>query len=175
MKNKMIHIQMCMITRGLCFVFLVLVVLGCFAGCGSMAIDRMIAAADKGLVAAEQNDQMLVESLQKQIHTEIQLLNKGLDRDIDLVASGQLKQSDGEMVMLDAEWVKQMRIGYYLALESKYKQLQELERKHIQIQGNLKTVRNLMQESRDLNTGYLSSFRKARNLLDQSEKTIASE
>ncbi|MBN1124699.1 MAG: hypothetical protein JXA82_06815 [Sedimentisphaerales bacterium] len=175
MKTKMFFIRTGAVTRRLCLVFLVAILLGCLAGCGSMAIDRMMAAAEKGLAAAEKNDQMLVESLQKQIQTEIQLLNKGLDRDIDLVASGQLKQSDGETVVFDAEWVKQMRTGYYLALESKYKQLQELERKGIQIQGNLKTVRNLMQESRDLNTGYLSRFRKARNLLDRSEEASASE
>jgi|GEM_PF-6414351 len=143
------------------------------SGCGSMAVDKLLTVAEEGLAAAEKNDELLVEALREQIHNDIKGINSGIDRDADLVASDQLKHSDGTPVKLDAAWVKEMRIGYFLLLENRYNQLRELDRKQDKIRGNLKTIRELIGRSRDLNTGYLNSLRGVQNMLDRTDlKTI---
>ena len=70
---------------------------------------------------------------------------------------------------MDAVWVKEARVGYFLLLDGKYKQFQDLERIHKQIRGNLKTVGQLIDQSRELNASYITSTRVIGNLLDQVE------
>lgn len=157
--------------RGLAILAVCCIFVFLLSGCGSLAVDRMMAAAEKGLAAAEKNDAMLADTLEKQIHADLKLLGKAVDRDIDMVAAGQLKESDGKEVVFDAEWVKQMRVGYALALESKYKQLRELDRTRSKIQGNLDITRDLVEQTREVNLGYLNMFGRVRSLLDRSEDT----
>ena len=142
-------------------------------GCGSVGTDKLLAVADKGLAAVEKNDELLIEALRRQIHNEIKTINAGVDRDAELVAADQLKYADGTTVKLDAAWIKEMRQGYFVLLESKYKQLRELDRTQDKIQGNLKTIRELIERSRELNTGYIESFQGVQNMLDQADvKTL---
>ncbi len=151
-------------------ILILMLLLGPFlSGCGSMAVDRLLSVADKGIAAAQKNDELLIEALKKQILSDIEDVNQGFDRDVDLVASGSLKTSDGTSVSMDAAWVKEARVGYFLLLDSKYKQLQDLERIHKQIQGNLKTVGQLIDQSRELNASYITTTRVVGHLLDQVE------
>jgi hypothetical protein len=140
------------------------------SGCGSFAVDRLMAVADAGLDLAVANDRMLVASLQKQIHADVERLNAGVDRDIELVASGQMKSSDGQPIILDAEWVKQMRLGYGIALEAKHKQLRELDAVEVKLERNLQSVQEIIRQARELNAGYLRSLKSATGLLDRTEK-----
>jgi len=143
------------------------------SGCGSVGMDKLLAVADKGIAAAEKNDELLLEALRQQIQDDIKGINSGIDRDTDLVAANQLKHADGSPVKLDAVWVKEMRMGYFILLENRYKRLRELDRTQDKIQGNLKTIRELIGRSRKLNTGYLESLQGVQNMLDQANvKTV---
>lgn len=141
-------------------------------GCASITVDQLLVAANRGVSAAEENDELLIEALKKQIEIEIENINRSFDRDVDLVASGSLISPDGTPIPLDAKWVKEARMGYLLLLEGKYSKLVDLERTQIKIKGNFKTIRQLLNHARELNTLYLTNYQKIQFYLDQLESEV---
>ena len=165
-------IAWCMKLRPLLSLLLPILVGVLLPGCASMTVDKLLSAASRGVAAAEENDELLIDALTKQIQTEIENINQSFDRDVDLVASGSLISPDGTPIPLDAKWVKEARMGYLLLLEGKYSKLVDLERTQIKIKGNFKTIRQLLNHARELNTLYLTNYQKIQFYLDQLESEV---
>lgn len=142
-------------------------------GCASTTVDELLSVASRGVSAAEENDELLIGALKKQIEVEIENINQSFDRDVDLVASGSLTHPDGTAISLDAGWVKEARKGYFLLLKAKYNQLCDLERTRNKIKGNLKTVRELINHAGEINKLYMTNYQRIQILSDQLRNRIA--
>lgn len=142
-------------------------------GCASTTVDKLLSVASRGVSVAEENDELLIGALKKQIEVEIENINQSFDRDVGLVASGSLTHPDGTAISLDAGWVKEARKGYFLLLKGKYNQLCDLERTRNKIKGNLKTVRELINHAGEINKLYMTNHQRIQLLSDQMRSQVA--
>ena len=90
----------------------------------------LIAVARKGLVSARDAQVAQHKEIVRQLEAQAATLDHAFDADVRLVASGQIKNAEGEPVALTAEWIISGRKGYVAARDLLGRQLRSTETAH---------------------------------------------
>jgi anti-sigma factor RsiW len=115
--------------------FFSLAVLG---GCSAPpATLELLTVARHALVEAKQTQAAQHEELLKQIEAQQAAMDAAFDADVTLAAAGGLKDSDGQPVPFNPQWVISARRGYTAARDVLAQQVRQAEAAHAVHQDNL--------------------------------------
>jgi hypothetical protein len=123
-----------------CFLWLALAA-GLCSGCATQTASlELITVARRGLSMAQEAQVQQHAQQVGQLGAQSSALDAAFDADVKLVASGQLKDPQGQSVTLTPEWIISARKGYAVARDQVAEQLRQADSAHATRIDNLRAA-----------------------------------